>query len=441
MIDFKKIIDCAKAKGFESTEIIEQKRNSLNINVFKGNVEKNVSSDLSTITIRGIINGKMASTKIENFDCDVDNVLESLKYNILSIDSEEKNEIFEGSKSYPKVLINDYDFDSVKTSKKIEALLNLEKKCFELDKRIASVSRCAYSESEAKYHIINSKGLDITKSYKYCVAYALVVARENNDAKNANYVEVKKTFEDIDFDLIAKEAVRKAIASLNAKSIPTGKYKVIIENTTMSKLFGTFSSMFSGDSAMHKITPLLGKENQKIMSDLITIIDNPLLEESVAPEPFDDEGVACYEKTIVDKGVLKTMLHSLKTAAFFNTTSTGNGFTGGRGISANGCNMYIKGGTKSKEELISSLDEGLLITGLDGLHAGADSISGNFSLKSSGFYIKDGKIVKPVTLIVISGNFIDLMNNVVEVACDLKYTSDNELSPSILFNSLPVSGE
>ena len=226
----------------------------------------------------------------------------------------------------------------------------------------------------------------------------------------------------------------------NAKPVKTDRYKVIMERDAMSSLLGAFSGMVSGDQAIKKITPFLGKENKKIFSDKITIIDNPLLEGAINKDPFDDEGVACYEKEIVKDGVLKTMLHSLKTAKYFNTKSTGNGFASGRGITAMGDNFYIQNGTMSKEDMIKSLDKGLLITGLDGLHAGLDPISGDFSLKASGFYIEGGKISRPVTLIVVSGNFVQMMNDVISVGNDLEIATRSVFAPSILFNDLPVSG-
>ena len=441
MIDFKLLIDKALKLGFSDIEIVEKSSKSLEISIFRSAVEQNVLSEDNSIAIRALYNDKMANMTIENFECDLDSVLERLKANVLTIEAEEKNEIFEGSKSYPTVNENKYDFDAIPTSKKIDLLLQLEKKCKELDNRVVAVSNCFYEEANSMYHIVNSKGLDITKYNRYCVAGVGVVAKENEDTQNAYQFDAKKTFDEIDINEISKKAVEKVVAKFNAKPVKTDKYKVIFDNNAMGSLLGTYLSMFTGTAAMKKITPFLGKENEKIMSEKITIIDNPLLENAIINQPFDDEGVACYSKEVVKDGVLKTLLHDLKSAKFFNTESTGNGFAGQRGISVSGCNFYIEQGSKTKEELIASLDKGLLLTGLDGLHAGVDPISGDFSVKANGFYIEDGKINRAVTLIVVSGNFIQMMNDVIEVANDLEVSFRTIISPSILFNDLSVSGE
>jgi len=179
------------------------------------------------------------------------------------------------------------------------------------------------------------------------------------------------------------------------------------------------------------------------MSDKITIVDDPLHRDAINLQPFDDEGVACYRKTVVEKGVFKTLLHNLKTAKYFKTTSTGNGFKPSVAATVNvsGTNLLIEPGEKTLAQLVSETQEGLLITELAGLHAGANPITGDFSAQSSGFLIKDGKIDRPVNLIVVSGNFLKMMNDVESVGSDLKLGYNGIGTPSIKFVGLQVSGK
>ena len=96
---------------------------------------------------------------------------------------------------------------------------------------------------------------------------------------------------------------------------------------------------------------------------------------------------------------------------------------------------------KTKDEIIKETEEGLLITDLAGLHAGLNPVSGDFSAQASGYYIKDGEIVKPVTLIVVSGNFLKMMNEIEEIGSDLYMGHSGIGAPSIKFKSLPISGK
>ena len=95
-------------------------------------------------------------------------------------------------------------------------------------------------------------------------------------------------------------------------------------------------------------------------------------------------------------------------------------------------NLYIAPGNKSKDELIASVDEGVLITSLSGLHSGANTVSGDFSVAATGFHIKDGKIASPVKQMTIAGNYFDYMKNIEMVGSDLKFMPGGYGSPSLL---------
>ncbi len=440
MLNYQELINEAKKQGFSDFEITEYGSEIIEIQVYQGKVNEHTESKIKKVSLRAIYQNKMANLSIENLDANIDFVLNQLKENALILSTNEEYEIYEGSSSYPKVKVKENDFNQISIQDKIKLLIELETKLKQKDPRIIHVPSLDYEEVSTTHRIINSKNLDIEKQGKYCAVAIQIVAKEDEDVQSGYEVEVKERFDELDFDLMMDKITTRVLSMLKAKPVASKTYPVIIENEAMADLFSTFLSIFSGETKIKQITPLLNKENQKVMSDKITIIDDPMKEDCIFKDPFDDEGVACFKKEIVSKGVFKTFLHNLKTAKYFHTISTGNGFRTGGGIGVCGANTYISYGTKTKEEMISSLEEGLLITEFDGLHAGVNAISGDFSLKSSGYYIKQGKIVRPVTLIVVAGNFLDMMNDVDEVASDLKITLSRVGSPSILFHGLSVSG-
>ena len=82
----------------------------------------------------------------------------------------------------------------------------------------------------------------------------------------------------------------------------------------MVSLMSAFIGIFDSDNAQKGFSLLKGKEGEKVASDIVTIVDNPLLEDGMASTPFDDEGVATYKKDIIKNGELVTLLYNLKTA-------------------------------------------------------------------------------------------------------------------------------
>ncbi len=436
MLDYKKLIETAKNEGLDEVEIVESTSKELELNFFNGALENNTVSDITKISVKGLLNGKIGAFDVENLDMPYEEIVEIVKKNASANNSNEISEIFEGSKEYPVIEEVEADFEKYSIEEKIALLASIEKEIKAKDPRIVYIPYLQYAETESATRILNSKGLDVSKGNKYCVLVVGVVASEGEDTQSGFKVEVRNKYADLDIKAVIEKSVEEALSMLNAKSMDSCVCPVIIENGAMKDLFSAFSGIFSGTAALRRITPLIGKENTQIMSEKITILDSPLKKDAIMKQAFDDEGVACYDKAVVEKGVFKGLLHNLKTAKAFNTVSTGNAF--GRGVS--GCNLHITAGSVSKEDLIKSIDKGIIVTGFDGLHAGVNPISGDFSLKSVGYLIENGAIVRPVTLIVVSGNFMTLMNEVEEIANDLKLDYTAIGAPSIKFKGLSVSG-
>ena len=93
------------------------------------------------------------------------------------------------------------------------------------------------------------------------------------------------------------------------------------------------------------------------------------------------------------------------------------------------------------EEMIKTMKKGVIVTNLNGLHAGLNPVSTEFSLQSEGFYVEDGVIVKPINLFTISGNFLDMMKHIKMVGNDCKMGMSGVGTPSILFETIAVSGK
>ena len=97
---------------------------------------------------------------------------------------------------------------------------------------------------------------------------------------------------------------------------------------------------------------------------------------------------------------------------------------------------------KSEEEIFSSIKEGVYITDLQGIHAGINHRSGNFSLQSAGFMIRDGKIAEPLSLITIADNLLNLFNNIKDVANNSKLIIQTATTcPSIYVKKISVTGK
>lgn len=430
-------IKLGKEKGITDLEVFAVRNKSLKLSVYQGKVDQHVQSDVEVVTIRGIVENKLSTIRFENLSTtNVSLMLDQLIANAKALTVVEPAIIYEGSKSYPKVADELFDFNSVPVLDKINLLKNLEAKILE-NSKVKQVQSTQYQEIDTKTTLVNSKGLNLSRHNTYAYAYAIGVFAEGEDIQTAYDVKLAKTFDEFDADKMAQTTIDMGVKKLGGKSMSSGKYPTVFSNEMFADLLSVFTSIFSGEAAYRNMTSLKDKVGKEIADPRFNLIDDPLLKDALFKMPFDDEGVACSKRHIIEKGVFKGFNHNLKTAAIFKEAPTGNGFHG----SIAPTNLYLEPGQKSFDELISNIKEGVYITDLVGLHAGVKQVSGDFSLQASGFKIKDGKLDHAVKMIVISGNFFKAINEIDEIGSDLKFTIQGVGSPSILFKSLVVGGE
>ena len=113
---------------------------------------------------------------------------------------------------------------------------------------------------------------------------------------------------------------------------------------------GFFISNAIADEVQKNTSLFKGKLHQLVASKKVTIEERPL-DKNVFFRYFDDEGVATYNKKIVNRGVLETYLYNLATAKKDGVESTGNGYRGSGKVGTSTGNVVLKPGKKSEQEL------------------------------------------------------------------------------------------
>jgi PmbA protein len=179
----------------------------------------------------------------------------------------------------------------------------------------------------------------------------------------------------------------------------------------------------------------------------VTLVDDPAYPGSPLPMPFDAEGTPTRRKNVIENGVLTTLLYSLKTAAAAGRATTGNASKRSYAakISVSPFTLYLAPGTLTEDELLAKAGNGVYINALGGLHAGANGITGDFSLQSAGFLIENGRKGRAVRSFTVAGNFYDLLRQITAVADTVELPTATGItcfgSPSVLVEGLSVAGK
>lgn len=438
----REILQLAQAEGLSQAEVFYSRSTSTGFEIYEGKMESYQSAVRQGISLRAQLDGKMgySYTELDEEEA-VHQLIQQCRENAAVLDKKESVEFVSPS----PISIVSSEFPEIRNHsirEKKEKILEFEQMIHDYDERITQVT-CRYQEVENETAIANTQGLDLLRKSNAAVCVTSLVAKENEQSVAVYLINVITDFSKWEIKQQAIKAAKKVLAKLNPSRIPSGNYRCLIQNESFSDLFGMLCDMFSQDQALKGLSVLKDKLNQPIFSEKITIVDDPLMENGYSSCGFDDEGNACFIKKVVEQGKLNLFLNDQKSATKANTSPTGNGFRGsyaGR-IGVSPTNFYIEKGELSEEELIKKLDCGVLITDLAGLHAGLNPLTTNFSLEASGFWVEEGKIVRPISLFTIAANYMELMNQIIEIGNDLKFSAEGIGAPSILFESIAVSGE
>jgi len=291
--------------------------------------------------------------------------------------------------------------------------------------------------------LYNTKGLNKSEKSNIAVAYLSAVVQENEEIQNAFSFKVDQNFRQLDAKSLAKSTVDRAVSYLGAKPVESKNYTILLENIAAADLLETFVGIFSAENVQKGRSLLKNKLGEAIASLSINIIDDALLAGGASSRSFDSEGVASERVSVVEEGILRSLLHNLKTARKDGVQSTGHGFKSSyKGtMTVAPSNFYIQPGLNRYDDLVNSMDEGLIITELEGLHSGANPVSGDFSLAAKGYYVKGGKIERPVNQITIASNFYEVLQNIEAVGEDLAFTLSYIGSPTLKIKNISVAGE
>ncbi len=441
------IFDEGKNQGFTDMEVYYQSNSEFSCKVYKGEIDDYSMSQEGGISFRGIYNGNMGYAYTEKIDESAVEILISIaKENAEIIESDDKEFIFKGSNNYNKVDLYSTDLSTVSQEDKIQFIKELEDTVYKLDDRVKSVNFCTYQDHENERKLYNTKGLNTSEKSNIAIVYLEVIVTDNKEIQNSFSFEIGHNFKELDPKLLAKKAVDKAISYLGAKPIKSKNYTVLLQNMAAADLLQTFTCIFSGENVQKGRSLLKDKLGETIGSLPITIVDDPLMNNGVASRSFDSEGVASERITVIEEGILRSLLHNLKTAQKDGVEPTGHGYKSSyKGtIKVAPSNFYIQPGLNKYDDLVSSMEEGLIITELEGLHSGANPVSGDFSLAAKGYYVKEGKVERPVNQITIASNFYEILQNIESVGNDLAFTTPSGAyigSPTLKIKDISVAGE
>jgi len=247
----------------------------------------------------------------------------------------------------------------------------------------------------------------------------------------------------IDPEWIGKEAARLAASALEAKKTETKSTNVIFTQFAFQELlYFTLINAVRADFVQRNQSAFKGKIGEKVASENVTIYDDGLFSGGLRTWKFDGEGVPQQKTPIIEKGVLRNFLYDNYTAKKEGKESTGNAARAGylSTPSLEATNFHFMPGNKSPEELISEVDDGLIVYYLQGAHS-SNPASGEFSVVATpAWRIKNGEIAYATKGAMLAGNVFQLLKNISALA-DNERKIGQLVAPWVRIENVKVIGK
>ena len=437
------LVAAAERAGLTQYEIYYQVAESVNAETLKDEISSFSSSVSGGICFRCIANGKMgyASGELLTEEAMEELVTRAIS-NAACIDSEDEPFIFAGSPQYAKLDATEVKLADAGVVR--DNALRLQRDTYAQSDKVTEGTQSVAMSMVSETRLYNSHGLSLSNRVGVSGGYVCPVVRDGDEAQESFEFAAGENYENL--SAIPAIAVTDALNKMGATVAESGKYDIVFDGREFRSFLSAFSSAFSAKNAQLGLSLLAGKEGETVAAPCVTVMDDPMREGAPIKTPFDGEGVATARRAVIENGVLRTLLYDLTTAKKAGVASTGNGQKGGYSspVAIAPYNFGLCAGDATLEEMFQKIGTGIYITECKGFHAGANAVTGDFSIESAGFLVENGKLTKPVHTFTVAGNFFDLLKAIGGVADNVEMgipATTVMAAPDVWVKGLSVAGE
>ena len=316
----------------------------------------------------------------------------------------------------------DEAYESSNAEKRFEKAksISIYGKTEESEKYSLISEECEYSESVDDNYLVDSQGFEgrHTETMFYCFAETTIKAADGNKYSGFWWEAAQKE-NGLDCRSCSEKALKKAVGQIGPQKRRSGNYRMVVENNVASRLLSPIVSALNASAIQQKVSFLDESVGKQIFPEGMTLMDMARTPGKSGSRLFDTEGVATKDCPIIENGKVSQYFVSTYMSKKMDIPATIED------LSRPVLRPYLKGEDLSIDEkevslqtVLKKCSNGILVTGFNG--GNCNPVTGDFSFGVEGFAFSKGKITHPVREMLITGNMIDLWNNLIAAGNDYR---------------------
>jgi PmbA protein len=433
----------AKHSGATEADIIIADGEAFSVQVRLGIVDRLTKAREKHLGLRVFVGKRSASTSTSDFSADS---LDQLIAETCTLAKAVVEDQVSGLPAADQMAREEPDldlYDSVKlnTEQQIDLAKRVEAVAMSTDERVTNSEGGDFDSSSGRVVLGNSHGfLGEYQSSSFSLSVSPVATDPETGAmQRDSWYSIQRKFAKLDTpEVVGLEAARRTIRKLGARKVATQRVPVVFDSETAGSLMGNLCSAVSGYSLYKGASFLAGQLGMPLASEYVTVYDDGQVIGALGSRPFDGEGLPTRKTTVVDRGMLKSYLLDTYSGRKLGLPSTGNASRSvGENPSVGPTNFYLAPGTKTAQDIIKTVKQGLYVTDLIGF--GINMVTGDYSRGASGFWIEGGELAYPVEEITIAGNLKEMFAGIEMIASDLVFRGRIAI-PTVKIAEMMVAG-
>jgi PmbA protein len=433
----------AQAKPGEEIEAYVGRGGETSVRVYEGEIEHFVSAQSAGVGVRVIKDGRTGTAYAGTLDeAAIAEVLAEARDNVQFGNPDEFAGLAtpDGVEPVPQKFWDDA-LANYPTDQKVALTKDLEQRTLAADSRVRTES-ANYDDGWDETAFAATTGIRTSGRSNGCYVSVVTLADDGDETQTGFGFSVADSPNDFNLDKAAREAADRATRLLGATKPATKRTTIVLDPYVTSQFVSILSSAFNGENVSKGRSIFAERLGEQVAVPSFTLVDDPTNKLAYTATDIDGEGLAARRNVLIEDGMLKMFVHSSYSARRMKTSSTGNatrgGFAGSPGV---GClAMQVTPGSKSQAELIASIDDGVLIQEVSGLHSGVNPISGDFSTGASGMTITNGTIGAPIREFTIGSTLQRMLLDIVAIGNDVDWLPMRAAGLSLVISDVTISG-
>ena len=253
--------------------------------------------------------------------------------------------------------------------------------------------------------------------------------------------------------ILGQKAAKRAINLLSARPCPGGKMPVVLSSQAGGTMVHEACGHgLEGDLVEKGMSAYKNRLGEKVAAECISVVDDATLAGKYGSYAYDDEGAEAKRNVLIKDGILENYMYDYHTAQKVGATSTANGRRESyrKKPVTRMSNTLILPGKDDPNEIISSVQKGLLVTKMGG--GQVNTLSGDYVFDvAEGYMIIDGEVAYQVKGATLAGNGPQSLQDVEMVGSDLGFAIGTcgksgqsapvaDAQPTLKINNLVVGG-